>query len=306
MPDFSHDLSGIVSGSDVVDDAINLNTDTAESGAMHRGESAAALSPPTKTLPEEEEKEEVIGGGLKYDPSFSGLSGLEYDPSFEVCCVGINLLLRPGITLGDKLAVESDQLENRLQEVWTTEGPGAPGFQEELDEANTLYRATQDLVQKDPAKIGRDLIIYGEATLVDALYDRGLCPRRGWYSEAKQLRILMHLELLAPIRAGECYELLVLKEVFISLYLLCWAGEIDGGMCDMIQYIIYPTFRARMEVELRAQVLLYREFHLKQVQYEHCDWVAEEDTDEEDYDYADPREDYEDMYRQEDEYSDLF
>lgn len=298
MPDFSHDLSGIVSGSDVVDDEMNLNTDTAESGALHRGEGATALSPPTKTLPEEE-MEEVIGGGL------------EYDPSFEVCCLGINLLLRPGITLGEKLAVELDQLENRLREVWTTEGPDAPGFQEELDEANTLYRATQDLVQKDPVKIGRDLIIYGETTLVDALYDRGLCPRRGWYSEAKQLRILMHLELLAPIRAGECYELLVLKEVFISLYLLCWAGEIDGGMCDMIQYIIYPTFRARMEVELRAQVLLYREFRVKQVLYEQCDWVAdhyvsEEDTDEEDYDYADPREDYEDTYRQEDEYFDLF
>ena len=238
MSDLSNETSGIISVSEVVEDTVNLNTDTEESSAMHYGEIANALSPPPLIL-----------------------SRLRYSPSSQMCRIGRNSLLTKDITIGEKLELDYENTKEELEFIINEEGPSSSNYISKVDEAKFLREAIRDQKEKDPERVSGCFFSYAEGTVVNVLYDRGIDVPRKW--EGDELKVFVSQKVREV--ATRSYELWVLKEVFICLNLLNRADQIDGAICDVVRHFIFPLFKARIEVELRRLCSFYEEFRPRQI-----------------------------------------
>ena len=209
-------------------------------------------------------------------------TGLRFCPSYELCNVFYNYLLAPWIfNMGDILNEDYKTTLEELKIIESNEGNKSYNYFAVEKEVNFLYEATQDLKERDPHKLSRSLFAYGEKTVVNVLYERGINLPYQW--EADEFQIFVSQEVPKAVKRSS--ELRALKEVFISLDILCRDGQINGAMCDMIQYIIFPMFKSRIEVELWKLCSFYSEFRQKQIIYsevlQHLEMNEKEDLDEE-------------------------
>ena len=191
-------------------------------------------------------------------------AGLRYTGPSEVaqCDLKPNLLLRPELSLVEHVDLEQQQAEQRVALALALAVDGEEEEKIEVAErAITLHGVLIDLTSPLERR-GGGFILYGEA-IGDALLDRGFVFHHMWSPET----VTAFVQDNALIRASECYEVRVLKDVFISLWLL----DEDGGVCDMIRNFILPMFVARQEVEFRKKAVLYNEFRRAQLAYE-AEW----------------------------------
>ena len=202
-------------------------------------------------------------------------AGLRYTGPSEValCDLEPNLLLRPELSLVGHVELEGAQA-SKLALV--------DGEESDASERSFILHGVSIDLALAPDRKGAGFIIYGEA-IKDSLYDRGLVIDRWWSPQTVITFVREH----APIRARECYEARVLKDMFISLWLL----EEDVGVCDMIRYVLLPMLVARQEVEFCKMAVLYNEFRVEQIAYDeswdsyhqhHLGYPEDEDTEDED------------------------
>ena len=173
---------------------------------------------------------------------------LRYTGPSEValCDVEHNFLLRPELSLVEHVDLELQQAERRVA-LAKVDGEES----EVTDRERILQCVLNDLTSPLEEAMGR------------AMLDRGFSFHRTWSPET----VSTFFQVQAPIRASECYEVRVLKDVFISL----WALNEGVGFCDMIRNFILPMFVARQEVGFRKKAVLYNEFRREQLAYE-AEW----------------------------------
>ena len=181
---------------------------------------------------------------------------LRYTGPSEValCDVEHNVLLREEFSLVEHVDFEHQQAESRV-------ALAKCGEEEDKakEKAGIHYCMSIDLHM--PLNCRSDgFFIYGNS-FVNELRNNGF---NGFLDTCWDPQtIIEFVRQKAHILASECYEVMMLKDVFISL----WALDV-GGVCDIIRNVVIPIFVARRAAEFCKMAVLYKEFQVeKQAAY---------------------------------------